>query len=409
MSTEKHQSPPLPVGITLDRGFALLRTNPRALLVPQLVYGVLTLIVVVILGVITYFALGDVHSHLEIDRSSTVFGDSTEGYTTVADFTDGQTTTLVIAGVLFYLIYGLLILASTVTVVRAADLAIEGRERLPLKAALKDGARQTPKLFGLSVVFFLMMLVYFLVVGIVVAVFIAVQSAIGALVAIAAFVLTVWVGVRLVLWPFAHISENAGLSSYRRSWTLTKGRFWPLFGVLLLVAIVVSVVAIVVIVILALIFSAISSIGDDVGVVALIPYLLGSVLLGVVATAGYISPIVVSYRTLAGRDNADLWQAATAMGGGAPPADPAVRRWDAAEAPVAAPAPGWTPSSSTSWDGPARTGGDLRPDDAPPPSSPPADAAPPVGSQRLAGLPPSDEPSDAEKRWGRDSSDPPAS
>ncbi|WP_157260692.1 hypothetical protein [Patulibacter minatonensis] len=405
MSTQKHQSPPLPVGVTLDRGFSLLRTNARSLMVPQLVFGAIGALIIVVLGVITYFALGDIATTIEVDRSSTVFGDSTEGYSTVADFTDGQETTLIVLISLMYLLYALVYTASIVTVVRAADRAIEGQDRLPLKAALGDGLRQTPRIVGLTIVFWLMALVYLIVVVVVVAVFGAIASGLAVIAGLAAFGLTAWLGVRLILWPFIAISEGIGFAAYGRAWRLTAGRFWSLFGVLLLVGIVVTVVATVLFFILALLYSAIASTSDEVGIVALIPYLIGSVLLGVVFTAGYIAPVVTAYRTLAGRDNADLWQAATAMGGGgsAPPADPGVRRWDAAEAPLDEPAPGWAPPSASSWEGPARTG-----EGTPPASDAPAQDAPPPGSQPLGGLPPSDEPSDAERRWGR-RDEPPAS
>jgi hypothetical protein len=403
VSTEKHRSPPLPVGITLDRGFSLLRTHPRPLLVPQLVLNIATLLIALVVGGVGYLLLGHVDSHLEYVRVSQAFGDSKVELQKVPDFTDGQIVTLVVAGVIILVVYLWFLLAATATVVRGADRAIEGREHVLLRPALRDGLRAAPKLFGLGLVFGIAALIVFFGVGLIIALLFLATPALGVLGVIAGLALTAWLGVRLVLWPIVHLSEGTGFASFSRAFELSKGQFWRLFGVLMLVGIVVAVVGGIASFVLALIFSAISSIGDAVGIVAFIPYVIGSTVLGVVITACFIAPIVVAYRTLAGRDNADLWQAAAAMGGGsAAPADPSVRRWDASEAPIDQPAQQWSPPTASSWDGPSRTG------DAPAPTDPPGQDAPPPGGRSLGGLPPSDEASDAERRWGR-RDEPPAS
>ncbi|MEV4421153.1 hypothetical protein AB0L40_14405 [Patulibacter sp. NPDC049589] len=388
MSTPEQQSPPLPVGVTMDRGFALLRHHPRALLLPQLVLNIVPLLFALLLVLIGYFAVGDVATHLEEGRDSTIFGDSTLGVHEVPDFTDGQLATIIVLGLIALVVYVWFVMAATVSVVRGADRALEGREHLKLRPAMCDGLRETPKLFGLGIVFTIAATLVLIGVIIVVYLFSLAAGALAVLVGIAAFAFLIWLGVRVLLWPVVHLSEHAGLGSFKRAFVLSKGRFWVLFGILVLVGIVVMVVSSVVSLLLSLLFSAVSSISDEAGVVAAIPYVIVSSILGVVFTAGFIAPIVVSYRTLAGRDTADLWAAAGAMGApgpaDAPPADPAVRRWDATEAPVA-------PSSSSGWAAPA------------------AQDPPPTSGAGLGGLPDPGTPSDAEERWGRGSGDPPTS
>jgi hypothetical protein len=335
VSTAEQQSP-LPVGITLDRGFALLRRHPRALLLPQLVLQLIPLLWVGVLVVIGLVLIGDVATTREVVRESTLLGDSELVTRDVSDFTSGQTTTLVILVVLGAIVYLWFFLASIVSVVRGADRALEGKEHLQLRPALRDALRETPKLFGLGLLFYLLVIVAFVVVVAVVAIVAAVAGPLAILFGIAGFLLLVWAGVRVFLWPFVHLSEHAGMDAYRRAWRLSKGRFWSLAGVLLLVTIVVSVVSVVVSLVLQLLVVGAASLSDAVGVVAIVPYAIFSTAFGLVVVAGYIAPLAVAYRTLSGRDTAELWQAAQRMqtgGAGAPdlaapaPAAPARRSW----------------------------------------------------------------------------------
>ena len=342
MSTTEQQSPALPVGLTLDRGFALLRRHPRALLLPQLVLNVLPLLIGAVLVVIGIVLIGDVRTHTEIVRVSTFLGDSQLERREVADYTGGQTAVLVVLITLGAIAFTWFLLAALVSVVRGADRALEGREHLPLRPAVRDALRATPKLFGFGIVYYLGLVVVLLGLAVVVVIVAEVAGALAALVGLAAVLVLVWLVVRTFLWPFVHLSEGTGFASFGRAWRLTRGRFWALFGVAVLVAIVVAVVYFVVSFVLQLVVIGALSISDEVGIVALIPYVVFSVIFSLVFTAGYIAPFAVAYRTLAGRDTAELWRAAEQMRAGAPggpdvarPApEPGVRRWDASEEPI---------------------------------------------------------------------------
>ncbi|MDO9410931.1 hypothetical protein [Patulibacter sp.] len=407
MSTAEQQSP-LPVGITLDRGFALLRRHPRALLLPQLVLQIVPLLAAGVLVLVGLLLIGDVATTREVVRESTFLGDSELRTREVSDFTDGQAVTLGILIFVGAIVYLWFFLASVISVVRGADRALEGKEHLKLRPAMRDALRETPKLFGIGIVFYLLATVAVLAVVAVVALVAVAAGALAVLVGLAGLVVLVWASVRVFLWPFAHLSEHTGLGSFRRAWTLSKGRFWSLFGVLVLVTIVVSVVYFVVSFVLQLLVVGAASLGDAVGVAAVVPYVLFSTVFSVVFTAGYIAPLAVAYRTLSGRDTAELWQAAQQMQAGgagapdlAPPApEPGVRRWDASEAPLdgsdgrssASEGPGTAGSSAPGLGGFAAGAGST-------------DGGPRDG---VGGLPAPDEPSEAERRWGRGGDEPPA-
>lgn len=417
MSSPEQQSPPLPVGLTLDRGFALLRRHPRALLVPQLVLNIVPLLFALLLVVIGYFLLGDVETEERFVRESTFTGDSELVYRDEWKLTDGQTAILIVLGVIGFVAYAWFLIAAFVSVVRGADRALEGREHLKLKPAMRDALGATPKLFGIGIVFYLLATVVTIVVVLVVVVAALIAPALAVLVGIAAFLALTWAFTRVFLWPFVHLSEGSGLASFRRAWRMTKGRFWALFGVVLLVFLVVSVVYFVVSIALQFIVLGAAELSEEAGIVALIPYVIFSSLFAVVFTAAFIGPLAVAYRTLSGRDTADLWRAAQAMrpdGAGGPdltkPApEPGVRRWDASEDPLDPSAAG---GQAPAAEGAAGSWG-RRPEDVSgggtAANPEPGDAGSGSGATGgTGGLPDPSAPSDAERRWGR-GDDPPSS
>lgn len=390
MSTvEQQQSPPLPVGITLDRGFALLRRHPRALLLPQLVLNIAPLLIGGVLLLLGLLLIGDVDTHVELVRESTILGDSELVRREVSDYTSGQTAVLVVLITIGAIAFAWFLIAAAVSVVRGADRALEGKEHLKLRPAMRDALRETPRLFGVGILFYLLCVLVFIGVALIVVVAAVIAGPLAVLVGLVAVLALIWAGIRVFLWPFVHLSEHTGVRSFRRAWKLSAGRFWALFGVLLLVGIVVSVVYFVVSLVLQLLVVGAASLSDEAGVVALIPYVLFSTIFGVVFTAGYIAPLAVAYRTLSGRDTAELWQAAQQMQAGGPGApdlarpapEPGVRRWDATEEPLDAP------------------------DAERPPSSPGLGG----GSGGVGGLPDPSEPSSAERLWGRGGDEPPKS
>jgi hypothetical protein len=414
VSTPESPRPALPVGLTLDRGFALLRRHPRALLLPQLVLNVLPALFGIVLVGLGYLLLGDVETRTEQVRESTFLGDSRLVTREVADYSSGQTVLLGVLIAIGALVFVWFLLAAYVSVVRGADRAVEGRPHLPLRRAMREALTATPKLFGLGIVFYLGMLLVLAGLAVVVVVVAEVAGSLAVLVGLAAFLALAYLVVRVLLWPVVHLSEATGLRSFRRAWDLTRGRFWSLFGVLLLVGIVVSVVSTVLSFALQLVVGGLFALDETVGAVSVIPYVVLLVGLSVVTTAGFIAPVVVAYRTLAGRDTAELWRAAEAMGGpgrdgpdgaaAGPPAEPGVRRWAADEAPVAgdvAEDRGGTPNGAATGGGSERlwSGGTAAPTEG-------RAERPDVTTDRPGGLPAADAPGDpGMDRWKRGTDD----
>ncbi|WP_320672172.1 hypothetical protein [Patulibacter defluvii] len=362
MSTAETQNPPPPlaVGSTLDAGFALLRRHARPLLLPQLALNLVAMVIAVIVGVVGWLSLGDVATTLETRRESSFFGDSSLEVYEVPDFTDGQTVVVVIAVTIIAIILAWATIAAYVSVVRGAERALAGEPALPLKAAVRQALRAVPKLFVLGIVFAIGWIIFFFGLVLVVAIVAEASSGLAVIVGIAAFCLLVYVGVRLFLWPVVHLSEGLGMASFGRAWQISRGRFWALFGVLVLVSIVVGVINFVVTMVLQLAVGGLFALDDTAGAVALAPYIVLVVLFSLVFVAAYVAPVVVAHRTLAGTDTASLWRAAEEM---QRPAEP-----DAfGRAPEAGSGP-WATAEPGSW-APGGEGG-------PPPSSGGDPAAP---------------------------------
>nr|WP_236779035.1 glycerophosphoryl diester phosphodiesterase membrane domain-containing protein [Agromyces seonyuensis] len=74
--------------------------------------------------------------------------------------------------------------------------------------------------------------------GVVIAVILGLALGLGAV------VLAFWLQTKLVAVPTIIVLERAGLgAAIARSWRLTRGRFWPIFGVLLLIQAIVQTAA----------------------------------------------------------------------------------------------------------------------------------------------------------------------
>ena len=217
MSTPESPRPALPVGLTLDRGFALLRRHPRALLLPQLVLNVLRALFGLLLVGLGYLLLGDVETRTEQVRESTLLGDSELVSREVANYTSGQEVLLGVLIAIGALVFVWFMLAAYVSVVRGADRAVEGRSHLPLRRALVESLGATPKLFGLGILFGLGVLVVLAGLAVVVAVVAEVAGSLAVLVGLAAFLALVYLVVRVLLWPVVHLSEATGLRSFRRA------------------------------------------------------------------------------------------------------------------------------------------------------------------------------------------------
>lgn len=293
-------APSLPVGVSIDRGFGLLGRAPQALVLPPLLLNLIPLAVALVLSGVAALALGSIATTTKTVRESTFFGDSTLHVREVADFTAGQTAILVAFGVLAGIVYVAGMIAAYAAVVRAAERALQGSPPLSTRAAMGEALRVTPALFGLTVAFALVALVAVAVAGLLVALAAQVSIGLAILLGVLGALAAILLGVRLMLWPIVALTEGPGLGVLPRTWRLTRGQFWALLAVLLLVTIVVAVAYAVLGVALSLILGGLLNLDEVVGVAALLPYVLLSALFGVILTALAVAPLVVAHDVLAG-------------------------------------------------------------------------------------------------------------
>lgn len=289
---------PLPVGSTLDRGFALLGRQPRPLLVPALVLYAVPLAVTVVLAAIGMLVIGDVDTVTEQVRESTFFGDSTLEDQEVANLTDGQWAVVGAFGLIAAIAFMWFSAAGYVAMIRGARRALVGDDPLPLRDALRDALRQTPRLFGLGLLALVVLGVGALVAGLVLLGVYALSTGAAVLVGIGIGLFLVYVATRLLLFPVVAVVERRGVDSFSRAWALTVGRFWTLLGLGLLLMVVVTAVNVVVTLILEAAFGALNALDETVGTWALIPYVGLTAVISVVFAAAYLAPLVVAHRTL---------------------------------------------------------------------------------------------------------------
>lgn len=98
---------------------------------------------------------------------------------------------------------------------------------------------------------------------------------------IAVAVFSTWIYVKLVFAIPTAIMEDIGIvPALKRSWTLTKGSFWKIFGVVLLTSLIVSFLANGLNTVIGLILSAVLLINQNVTIVMTISAFLGTIITG---------------------------------------------------------------------------------------------------------------------------------
>jgi hypothetical protein len=226
---------PLSFGVILGRSFSALRSNPRVLLGFALV--VQTLAYVVVLAGVLGIAFAS-FSRLDTLRPGTEEFDAVLA---------GSIAITLIAGLVLGLAAGALgVIVQGIVVTEVAHAAVA--EKLTLGALWRQVKPIVWRLLGYA----------FLVIVVVVAAIAAATTAMIALAAVAgpvailpvlllflaAIPLTWWLMIKLLLVPAAIILEHATIGrAIARSWTLTRGRFWPALGVIFLISMVFGFVA----------------------------------------------------------------------------------------------------------------------------------------------------------------------
>ena len=226
---------PLPFGTILGRSFAALRQNPRVLLGFALVVQTLGyLVVLAAVGGVAWASF----SRLDTLRYGTEEFDAVMA---------GSIAITLIAGLVLGLAAGALgVIVQGIVVIEVAHAAVA--EKLRLGALWRQLKPVAWRLIGYAL---LLTLAVVAIVAVVVAVVVGIAVAAGPLAIlftvvaiIAAIPLTWWLMIKLLLVPAAIILEHAPIGqALARSWRLTKGRFWPALGVILLISLVFGFVA----------------------------------------------------------------------------------------------------------------------------------------------------------------------
>lgn len=225
---------PLTLGILLGASFQVLRRNPRPMFgFALLVTGLVFFLVLVIVGVITFFAFSRIASAAPGDEATVTAG-----------------------------AFGLLLLSGLVGIVLSlvASAVLQGvvslevargtvGEKLRLGGLWRAAKGRIGALIGWTLLVAAAVIVAITLLVVIIAVIAALGGVVGAVIAVllgigaslGAVVVGVWLGTRLSLVPSALMIERLPLrAAIGRSWSLTIGFFWKTFGIQLLVAVIIN-------------------------------------------------------------------------------------------------------------------------------------------------------------------------
>ena len=287
---------PLGFGTLLWAPYQVLRRNPKATFGSALlIQAVVTLVTLVVVGSVTYFALSRVDSAPLAERDAVQAG-SWVGIALSA-----------LIPIALSLVAGALLQGVIVLEVARATLG----EKLRLVQLWRLVGR---RLWPLALWTLLLSAVALLALGLVtgaVVLFVTLGGAwvyLGIILGILGVLLFIagsaWLGTKLSLVPCLIVLERLGIrAAVRRSWSLTRGYFWRTLGVQLLVAVIINVVSQVVVTPVSILFSVATSLVDpnagfDAYLPAVILYVLVlfvSLVLGAVATVVQSATVALIY------------------------------------------------------------------------------------------------------------------
>ncbi|GAA3768122.1 membrane protein [Microbacterium kribbense] len=226
---------PLGFGTVLGRSFSALRANPRVLLGFALVVQVVAfLVLVAAIGSVTFWSMSRLQNVPE----------SSPDYATI--LAGSVATTIIAAFVLGLAAAALSIIVTGVVVADVARGAVA--ERLRLKALWQQVRPVAGRLIGYAL---LVTLASILGIGSVAGIIVAVgtQSRATAVVVtilalLAAIPLYLWLATKLLLVAPVIVLEHEGIrGAVVRAWRLSRTRFWPILGVIVLIQLIFGTVA----------------------------------------------------------------------------------------------------------------------------------------------------------------------
>lgn len=226
---------PLTFGTILGRSFAALRHNPRVLLGFALgIQSIAYFVVIAGTGAVGWATLS---------RLDTVRVNSDEFDAILA----GSIALIALtAGVLSILTSALNVIVQGVVVSEVAHAAVA--EKLTVRVLWQRVKPVIWRLIGYTLLLAvaIIVLIALVMVAMVTLSLVAVPFAIGigVIAALAAIPLTLWIATKLLLVPSVIVLEHATMTrAIARSWRLTRGRFWPALGIIMVVSIIFSVMA----------------------------------------------------------------------------------------------------------------------------------------------------------------------
>ena len=234
---------PLSLGTIIGSSFRVMRRNPAPTFgLSVLLYGFVTIVYAVVVGGVFAYS-----------------------FSRIATATSGDQGTI-IAGT-----YGLIGLASIVpvTLVVVATAILQGiislevaratlGEKLRIRGLWKLARGRIASLLGWAAILTAAIVVYLIVAIIAIAAMVAfaatassvsgavttviVTVLVGIVVTLGVIVLAAWLSTKLVFVPTAIMLERLTLrAAMKRSWSLTRGSFWRIFGIQLLISLIVNV------------------------------------------------------------------------------------------------------------------------------------------------------------------------
>jgi hypothetical protein len=246
---------PLGFGTLLGAPFQVLRRNPKATFGSALlVQGISVLITLVVVGAVTFFAIGRIAAAPVEDQDAVAAG-------AIIAIILSALIPLALTVVASALLQGVIVLE-----VARGTLG----EKLRMTALWRLVGRRVWPLVGWTLLLSAAILLGVLLVAGLVFVcvllgdgWIALAVLIGVFGGLGLIAAGAWVSTKTAVVPSMIVLERLGIwASVRRSWTLTRGFFWRTLGVLLLISVIVGVVSQVVTTPLSLLFGAATALID---------------------------------------------------------------------------------------------------------------------------------------------------
>jgi len=276
---------PLTFGTILGRSFSALRHNPKVLLGFAMVVQTIAYLVVTI-------AISGV-AFASFSRLDTVPAGTDEWDAVLT----GSITLTALSGLVLGLLAGAVgVLVQAVVISDVLHAAVA--EKMTLRMLWQRVRPVAWRLVGYTILLSLAIGVIVVIVGGLIAVLaVAVPAAaiiLGILVVLAAIPLSLWLAVKLLLVPAVLIVEHTSLgAALARSWRLSRGRFWVILGILVLVSLVFGAVAQVVSIPFSFLASALTTViaptGDE----------SAAAIIGIVATLGLTQIVTLLIQSVA--------------------------------------------------------------------------------------------------------------